>query len=343
MGECEVVVMDGATLVQRRVCSRTTMPDGLPGVLWRGVAYPLQSGDRINIGVPAPSEPAACHAVIPGDEASWILIQGMQAGLDTARKTLERNGIVVSRTGRWLGDPVGQVAFDWFLRCEGRLDDQRVAGLLGQSGPVSVEADSAARLAVLEQRIASLLADVARAEGGLRRSMEAPRPAPEVEDPPRADSRMEPDPDAAMQSALAEIQALRSALEAMGADHDKKARPELAAPQTVRTHDEVAALLSALRPDILLIRDSLLVALGEFHARSGFYKAISELPLAGGRPDGWKMLRGTERWWERHLSTGRNDHGRAYARYNPASRQWSLLLGWKVDQPQDIAWLKRQG
>jgi hypothetical protein len=101
-------------------------------------------------------------------------------------------------------------------------------------------------------------------------------------------------------------------------------------------------LLAALRPDILLIRDSLLIAFGEFHSRNGFYKALGELPSSGSRPEGWKMLRGAERWWECHVSTGRNDHGRAYAKYDTTARQWSLLLGWKADQQQDIAWLKRQ-
>jgi hypothetical protein len=340
MGEIEVTVMDGTTLVQRRSCRRTTLPDGVPGILWRGVAYPLLPGDRIDVGVLPAAEPATHHAVIPGDEASWVLIQGMPAALDTARRTLERNGFIISRTGRWLGDPVGLVAFDWFLRCEGRLDEQQVKGLFAQSAPISVERDGGARLAVLEQRIAGLLADVARAEDGLRRSIEAPRPS-DVDPPPAPAIPVEPDP--ALRNALEEIQALRASLEAIEADHHVKSRRELDAPQTVRTRDEMSALLAALRPDILLIRDSLLVALGELHSRSGFYKALGELLLSGSRPEGWKMLRGAERWWECHISTGRNDHGRVYARYDTTTRQWSLLLGWKVDQPQDIAWLKRQG
>ncbi len=341
-GEIEVAVMDGTTLVQRWSCRRTTLPDGVPGVLWRGIAYPLLPGDCIDVGVLPSTDPATHHAVMPGDEASWVLVQGMPAALDAARKALERNGVIISRTGRWLGDPVGQTAFDWFLRCEGRLDEQLVKGLLAQSVPVSVESDSGARLAVLEQRIAGLLADVARAEDGLRRSMEMPRPS-DVENLPLPAPGIPVEPDPALRNALEEIQALRAALEAIGADHRVESRRELDAPQTVRTRDEVTALLAALRPDILLVRDSLLVALGELHSRSGFYKALGELPLSGSRPEGWKMLRGAERWWECHISTGRNDHGRVYARYNTSMRQWSLLLGWKVDQPQDVAWLKRQG
>jgi hypothetical protein len=334
--------MDGTTLVLRWLCRRTTLPDGAPGVFWRGVAYPLLPGDRIDVGVQPAAEPPAYHAVIPGEEASWVLIQGMQAALQNARRTLETNGVIISRTGRWLGDPVGQVAFDWFLRCEGRLDEQQVKRLLAQSEPIPVESDSGARLAVLEQRIAGLLADVARAEDGLRRSLETPH-ASDVEHlpPPASGSVFQPDP--ALQNALEEILLLRASLEAIGADHHLASRGNSVAPQTARTGDEVIGLLAALRPDILLIRDSLLVVFGELHSRSGFYKTLSELPVSGSRPEGWKMLRGAERWWERHVSTGRNDHGRVYARYDTVLRQWSVLFGWKVDQPRDIAWLKRQG
>jgi hypothetical protein len=69
---------------------------------------------------------------------------------------------------------------------------------------------------------------------------------------------------------------------------------------------------------------------------------LQELPVTGGRPDGWKALRGTERWWERHVSTGQDDSGRAYARFDPIRRRWELLLGWKADQTRDIGWLKRK-
>ena len=102
-------------------------------------------------------------------------------------------------------------------------------------------------------------------------------------------------------------------------------------------------MLFHMRPDIDLARDSLIVASGELTSRAGFYRAIAELPASGTRPDGWKMLRGADRWWERHVSTGRDDAGRAYARFDPVTRRWSFLLGWKQEQTHDIAWLNRQG
>ena len=36
VGELEVAVMDGETLVQHCACSCTTMPDGTSGMIWRG-------------------------------------------------------------------------------------------------------------------------------------------------------------------------------------------------------------------------------------------------------------------------------------------------------------------
>jgi hypothetical protein len=297
--------MNGDTLVQQWLCTRTTMPDGAPGVLWRGIVYPLLPGDRIDIGVPPAEEPALNSAVLPGEEASWVLIQGLPDALRAAHKVLERAGVVISRSGRWLGDAAGHHAFDWFLRCEGRLDENWVTGLLGASPPLAVGNDSSARLSVLEQRIADLIADVARAEGALRRSIDVPHSTEQPDRSPAA-ANAPPEQDPALENALAEIQALRNSLEAMGSAETLEARQEQRAPQVVRTHEEVGILLAALRPDIVFIRDSLLVALGEFQSRGGFYKAVTELPTSGSRPEGWKMLRGAERWWERRRSCRRS-------------------------------------
>jgi hypothetical protein len=346
-GELKVAVMDGEALVQHWPCSRTNLPDGSPGVMWRGVAYRLLPGNRIDISAQVAPEATGRHAVLSGDEASWVLIQGMPVALEAARKALGGGGVVVTRSGRWLGEAVGPVAFDWFLRCAGWLDEGRVAELLDQAHQSPTQNDNTARLAILEQRISNLLADVARAEAALRRSFDAPRAS--LDNAPAAAPTLTGEPfapaelDLALQTALAEIEALRAALEGIGTDQLFADRLQQQSTQATRTGDEIIALLAGLRPDVILVRDSLWVALGEFDARAGFYKAIAELPPSGSRPDGWKSLRGAEKWWERHVSTGRNDHGRAYARYDTETRQWSLLLGWKVDQPQDIAWIKRQG
>ena len=97
-----------------------------------------------------------------------------------------------------------------------------------------------------------------------------------------------------------------------------------------------------LRPDVELLRDSLTVAVGEFESRTGFYRSIKELPVEGGRPEGWKRVQTAERWWERHVSNGRGNTGRAYARFDTRTRRWGFLLGWKSEQVRDIAWLQNE-
>ncbi len=319
--------MDGTTLVQRWPCARVAMPDGSAGAIWRGIAYPLLPGDRIDVGVAAASTAATAHAVLPGEEATWILVQGLPAELDAARAALERAGVVISRTGRWLGEPVGGVGFDWFLRCAGRLDPTAVAALLGAVTPALVAADPAARALVLEQRVANLLAELAGLEQVLRK----------VTTPAAAPAQLGPAvPDAALRDALEQLAALQARLAEL------QATPIPRSPVSSRFRDELEAVMQAFRPDVVLLRDCLTVAIGEFSSRSGFYRAINELPVEGGRPGGWKMLQGAERWWERHVSTGRDDTGRAYARFDTRTRRWSLLLGWKAEQPRDIAWLRQQ-
>src|SRR4051812_18335807 len=95
--EIDVWVMDGGIRVQRWVCTRNPMPDGSPGVLWRGRVYPLLPDDCIEIGQ-IPDRPPH-HAVLAGEEASWVLIQGLPAALDAASLALEQGGIVIARSG----------------------------------------------------------------------------------------------------------------------------------------------------------------------------------------------------------------------------------------------------
>jgi len=119
-------------------------------------------------------------------------------------------------------------------------------------------------------------------------------------------------------------------------------KPPALPARSTRTYDEVKGVLAALRPDVVLLRDSLQVAFGEFPSRAGFYGVLNDLPTSGARPDGWKKLRGAEHWWECHVSTGQNDHGRAYARFDGLKRQWSVLLSIKKAQGHDILWLQAQ-
>jgi hypothetical protein len=293
------------------------------------VLYPLLADDRIDVGAveaAAPADPP--YTVIAGEDSTWVLIQGLSGALSDVRLRLEAAGIAVSRSGRWLGDMAGDVAFDWFLRCEGEGGSARVAEVLGERRAVGDNAE--ARVAILEQHLMEMRAALASLADQLGRA----KPAP-----PAASQQIQSDTaerDATLQVALERVRELEAQLDAV---------PTRAAPMrpaTVRLGEELGAALAALRPGVSLIRDSLQVAVGEFASRGAFYRLLQELPISGGRPEGWKALRGAERWWERHVSTGQDDSGRAYARFDPVSRQWDLLLGWKGEQARDIDWLTRR-
>lgn len=310
--EIEVLVADGTRFIERAFCSQALLPNGDKGVVWRGVAYRILPGDRIDVGETVEVRPSGPnHAVIPGEEASWVLLQGLAPIRDDAQARLEAAGINVTRSGRWLGEAVNGADFDWFLRCEGARDPAHIAVLLG-AAPAADTVDDAVRATLLEHRLGDLLAELARLEAALARAMRPPASAHAA--PSSA-------VDIALREALAEVAELRSHLA------EAPVRVSATNPSGVRLREEIAAMLFHMRPDIDLARDSLIVASGELTSRAGFYRAIAELPASGTRPDGWKMLRGADRWWERHVSTGRDDAGRAYARFDPVTRRWSFLLG----------------
>jgi len=324
LSEIEVAVFDGGALVQRCVCTLRDLPDGRSGAVWRGVVYPLLPGDRIDVSVAEPeAAPEQPFAVLAGEDSTWVLVRGLAGALAEAQVRLEAAGIRVSRSGRWLGDTVGDVTFDWFLRCEGMLGPDRVGEVLGRGSVVGDTAE--ARVAVLEQHLLEMRAELARLAEQLHDAARQPLVVVQPATPAA------PERDTALEAALEKVRELQARLDAV---------PPRPAP--ARLQEELAAALAALRPGVILLRDSLQVVVGEFASRGAFYRILQELPVTGGRPEGWKALRGAERWWERHVSTGQDDSGRAYARFDSVSRRWDLLLGWKGEQARDIEWLRRK-
>jgi len=324
----EVTVRSEGRFIETSACSRHDLANGHPGVLWRGMPYPLLADDVIELSKPA-TEPVGSPTIAPTvsapvaslqtEDSTWILVQGMAAERAAIQLRLEQGGVAVQRFGRWLGDAVEGVAFDWFILCHGAFDGPSLGDLLGRS---MVEANAAARVAVLERRLLDARADLAR----LASDLEARQRSAQIltSTAPSQDLLAE---------ALAQVQSLQARL------------ADAPLPSTSRSnqrlHDELATALTALRPDLAMLRDSLLVATATFVNRTQFYRSIQELPGSGARPNGWKALRGADRWWERHVSTGQDDSGRVYARYDTSARRWTVLLGVKSTQSRDIDWLAR--
>jgi hypothetical protein len=188
--EIEVMVTEGAQLVQRSPCTVHSLPDGRRGVLWRGVVYPLLPGNRIDLAaVTTDATPAKAHlAVLLGEQETWVLLDGMPSAVAAMRSALAANRVSVTRTGRWLGDPVDGVAYDWFLRCDGHLDVAVLSGLIGEQ--TSASPDPAARVAVLEQQLLEAKADLARLDTALRKAIARPAELP-VRGPPEPDPALE--------------------------------------------------------------------------------------------------------------------------------------------------------
>jgi hypothetical protein len=277
--------MDGCRLIQRWPCRAGTLPNGSPGAWWRGVLYPLLpkagQGETIDIGAPHTCPVSSAHAVLAGEEASWVLIQGDSASLEAARSALVSHGTIVSRHGRWLGEPVNGQDYDFFLRCDGALNPSVIASLLATPGRKTAEIDPAVQLGLLEQRLANMRVELA----GLRAVLTRMESAAAVSAPTRQIPELPVQatvPYAELQEAVARADAFEARL-AEG--------PPPVTRGALKLKEELAEALAALRPDVLLLRDTLLVITGEFATRTGTLRAIAELPLSGSRPEGWKMLR----------------------------------------------------
>ena len=289
-------------------------------------------GPTINIGVPQSGLVPSTHAVLAGEEASWVLVQGNSAALEAARSALVSHGTVVSRHGRWLGESVDGKNFDFFLRCDGALDPSVIASFLETPGRKTAQIDPAVQIGLLEQRLANMRVELA----GLRAVLARMESAAAVSAPSRQIHELP------VQATVPYAELLEAVARADAFEARLAAGPQPITRGALKLKDELAEVLAALRPDVLLLRDTLLVVTGEFATRTGTLRAIAELPLSGSRPEGWKMLRGAERWWERHVNTGRNELGRAYARFDTQARSWNLLVGIKGSQTQDVGWLVRQ-
>jgi len=330
--------------------------DGRPAAVWRGLAFPVGPGDTIDVSAPgvapseclpadgslAPAGPARRWAIIEGVEEAWVLIAGSVADRDAAETRLRRAGLEVLRSGPWLGEPVDGLDPDWFVRVvrppTGRPLAALVEGSLGAHPSAAGPSDEARE--DLRDRLVRAELDRARAEAAALRE-EVARLKEDASTAANLAERL-----AGLEADLARA---REELTRQGHGSLPRAPDDASAPAPApasprlarRLQEEIATVLESLLPRVRLLRDSIVVASGEFRDRASFYHALRELAESAARPPpSWTKLRGTEGWWERHVSTGEDDAGRLYARAL-AGGGWEALLSHKGEQDRDIAWLRR--
>ncbi|HZS85508.1 MAG TPA: hypothetical protein VFA50_21745 [Stellaceae bacterium] len=327
-------------------------------MIWRGLAYPFCAEGIIDIesiafppGECSPWEQASSmppqpFALIDGADEAYALLPGSIADCDEAASQLRNAGVTIVRTGRYLGDPLPQLQADWFVRFvkpADKADLQAFIGsVLGHSLGAPPPQDSAElRIRVLRQELASARAREANLRAELyevkTKSIDAGRLELEL---------------AELQAALAEEKQRAESLSVMPSSEpvldvaiDQAAsvptRPSPAVPGRLTV--EIQTVLEVLLPRVRLLRDSLDVVATEFGTRQSVYRALAELHEIGSRPSAWKKVQGADGWWERHVSNGQDNQGRAYARLNAEDRRWEVLISHKSAQPRDMKWLRDQG
>ena len=341
----KVKVKFGAETFEERECRPVRLPDGREGAVWRGQAFALVDGEIDAAGeglAPSLCREAAADAGAPAYvvQANYVLLAGSVLDADSAALRLARAGVEVLRRGRYVGEPVPGFDADWFLRVEyeaGEALEARIALALGTPAtPAPRGADARERLIAVELERALERARAAKAE--IERLKEEAGEIDRFRD------------DASRERDLAEVERQRrEAAEFQAAEAEQRVRELLAGrPQSAptragrRTAEEIDDVLAALLPRIRLVRDTRDTVATEFESRQGFYRALGELERSTqGLPAEWKAVKGASAWIERHVSNGRDNNGRAYARLDKSDRCWNVLVSFKAQQPRDIDWLKR--
>ena len=73
----EVTVRSEGRFIETSACSRHDLANGHPGVLWRGMPYPLLANDVIELIQPA-MEPAVGSTIAPTGQSALDSFQGME-------------------------------------------------------------------------------------------------------------------------------------------------------------------------------------------------------------------------------------------------------------------------
>jgi hypothetical protein len=308
------------------VSERFRLPDGRPGAKWAGLVFALHDEAWIDPEEPgvlpalcrAWNEPQAWWRWQPGVEGGegYLFLDGTAAARDQVAGALRAAGLVVVRAGPNMSGEPG----DWFLRVGGGDPRPVLAEMPGSPQPAPGEATLRERLLGEALERALLERDQARAQLAETRLVEM-----------RAEPRIVPPavvPEAAPVAA--------PPLEA--------APPPLRPAVRLRFESELQQVVAALLPGLTLLRDSLTFIAVELPDRAGIWRVLGALARdEGGRPEGWKMVKGAAGWWERHFRTGQDDQGRIYARRDVAGGGWAVLVSHKQAQTRDMRWLGMNG
>jgi hypothetical protein len=327
-----VAIFDADQPVETRRCRLVHLPDDTRAALWRGLAWPIGTGDRIDVAGPAfpllPQDPPGSprFGLVDGAEEAWLVLEGSVTVRDAAVTALRHAGVGVLRSGPWLGDPVDGIVGTNFIRfARPQVGDLRQAIVKILEYTVT----AATARADPSDRIRALMVELMNTRAALARAQREP-------------SEPRPEPFARAEAELARVRQENAALLQQITDLHQLAEAPPARPEPNRAagrlQDEIATLLASLRPDLRFLRESVTVLTGEFADRRGLYRALIELGSdALGRP--WKKMHAALGWWERHVSNGQDDSGRLYVRR--AAGHWEVLVSHKSQQTRDLAWLAR--
>lgn len=346
-----VAILDNGRVIDEAQCRHVILPDGRQGAVWRGLAYPLASDSRIDAsgeafppgdcrdGMPA-LDPARRWAAIEGADA-YLIVEGSILDAERAAVKIRENGAQVLRVGRYLGDPVDELAGDWFVKFERPEAPSLVEWLTETLGSEFQTVSGSTSAPARDLEFSLLLETLASA----KRSQE------ELHGRLTAVTQRMADEKSSFSDELVALQADLEVERTRREEAEKLAEEAVAAAQQPRPipaqapklKDEIETVVTSLLPRIDLQRDTLVFVSSELSDRSSLYRALAELNFGQDRmPPAWKKVQGATGWWERHFSSGHDDAGRVYARLNSSTRRWQVLVSHKGDQSRDINWLVRQ-
>jgi hypothetical protein len=337
------------------------LPNGEEGALWRGLVYPSQKDEqKIDVAGEAflpsectglgglPAETPRQFVLVWGESEAYLLIGGPPAARDGAMSALRSLGIEIVRTGRYLGDDVEGFVADWFIRFIAESDQRTAieATLPQVLHRTSIERPTSTELQVRVLR--SELADVKLRNAAQVVEINQLRITLAERESSAADEQAAREKnDKAYRIAIEDEKRARVEAEELAKSNELMVstiqKNSFVRGSKNKISDEIELVLRTFLGRTRLLRDSLIVISAEFSSRHGIYRSLTELESSSaGIPPNWKKVQGLDQWWERHVSTGSDDDGRAYARLEARERTWSVLISHKGQQSRDLNWLARR-